>query len=116
MPKFRKKPVVIEAMRWDGSRETAENICLAFGPDVMVKTGSSGIRGTILECRTLEGALNATPGDWIVKGIKSNLSADLSWRLFPHVKPTWRTQGRVTSAASARERLGLGSRRVRKCR
>ena len=116
MPKFRKKPVVIEAMRWNGSREEAESICLAFGPNVMVKTGSSGIRGTILECRTLEGALNATVGDWIVKGIKSNLSADLSRRLFPTAKPAVRTQGRVTSAASARERLGRDSRRVRQCR
>jgi hypothetical protein len=42
--KFRKRPVVIDAERWDGPNQ--------------------------LEIKTLEGAMIASPGDWIITGIR----------------------------------------------
>jgi hypothetical protein len=60
MPKFRKKPVVIEALRFGGNFDEIE----AFvGGDAEFRDGE-------LLVATLEGPLRAAPGDWIVKGVK----------------------------------------------
>lgn len=64
--KFRKKPVVIEARQWDGSRESQSDI---------VKWGDGHISGWFdgvyyLSIGTLEGAMRADVGDWIVKGVQ----------------------------------------------
>jgi len=60
--KFRKKPVVIEAMRWDGQNQReietwAETI---FAPDLSDR----------LAIFTLGGKTYASVGDWIIKGIQ----------------------------------------------
>lgn len=62
--KFRKKPVVIEAMQWDGT--------IGGMMDVKEFTGgNSKMSGTgELSIYTLEGPLKASPKDWIIKGIK----------------------------------------------
>ena len=73
MPRFRKKPVVIEAMQWTG-----DNLS-----DVIDFTGlnSSAARWTKEELEatvknkglkifTLEGPLRTRVGDWIIKGVK----------------------------------------------
>lgn len=69
--KFRKKPVVIEATQWDGTRAGSEPV-LAW----MHANGSTGYlhincggRETHLLIRTLEGDMIASSGDWIIKGI-----------------------------------------------
>jgi hypothetical protein len=60
MPKFRKKPVVIEALRFGGNFDEIE----AFvGGDAEFRDGE-------LLVATLEGPLRAAPGDWIIKGVK----------------------------------------------
>ena len=59
--KFRKKPVVIEAISWteDNDKEIQRFI------------GDFGIvKGRYVEIGTLEGLMVAAPGDWIIKGIK----------------------------------------------
>jgi hypothetical protein len=62
MTKFRKKPVVIEAVQWDGSNydEIGDfmelNATLQIGDDFIIPT--------------LEGEMRASPGDWIIKGVK----------------------------------------------
>ena len=61
MVKFRKKPVVIEAMQFDG---TNFNELEDFGDPYVTYYGGK------LTIDTLEGQLCATPGDWIIKGIK----------------------------------------------
>ena len=58
--KFRKKPVVIEAIRWNGAN-TVE-VCGFVGP--------LDYFGGQLLIPTLEGVMKANPGDWIIKGIK----------------------------------------------
>lgn len=71
MPKFRKKPVVIEATQWNET-STLRLELEKGGMDVM------GWRGSVtdpemccnLRIRTLEGTLNVSAGDWIIKGVK----------------------------------------------
>ena len=59
--KFRKKPVVIEAVKLSG--ETV-NECVEFCDG---KLKAHGMVGVVIE--TLEGNMLASPGDWIIKGI-----------------------------------------------
>jgi len=60
--KFRKKPVVIEAVKWDGNLTTIEN----FGiPECSQDLGSK-----TLQIQTLEGEMTAQVGDWIIKGVQ----------------------------------------------
>ena len=66
MPKFRKKPVEIEAWRNDGSTmpEWVANAC--NGGDVVDGNGP-------LFIPTLEGVMEARPGDWIIMGVKGEV-------------------------------------------
>lgn len=79
--KFRKRPVVIEAFRWDGdirllamwaadadlaARKTRGEIILtSINLPLHVVTGSDR-----LEIDTLEGTVHANPGDWVICGVK----------------------------------------------
>lgn len=67
--KFRKKPVVIEAVHWTGGWDNYEEICAFIGnrPDYNMN-GESTPQELLIE--TLEGELYALLGDWIIKGIK----------------------------------------------
>ena len=70
--KFRKKPVVIDAILWDETRTTFK--ALEFMG--MKSSGHEGHRDRPEEVRnlrikTLEGSLLASKGDWIIKGIKN---------------------------------------------
>lgn len=67
--KFRKKPVVIEAVQWDNSMEvynylyhlTEKPAVSAFHPDES------------LMIDTLEGWMKANKGDWVIRGVKGEL-------------------------------------------
>jgi hypothetical protein len=90
MPQFRKKPVVIEAVQWDGANAD-EVVKWAQGdwekPTPFAPKGKSiWIKQKVLdadahpvECLwflvipTLEGDHEAAPGDWIIRGIKGEL-------------------------------------------
>jgi hypothetical protein len=68
--KYRKKPVVIEAVQWDGTRETF----LTMFPDTRPEDGTFVLgrgqdRGSMY-IRTLEGTHRADPGDWIIQGVQ----------------------------------------------
>ena len=74
--KYRKKPAEIEAIQWDGTAMNADLIiewvlnhdgsayywCGASCPDTE--------EGHYLRIRTLEGDMNASKDDWIIKGVK----------------------------------------------
>ena len=63
--KFRKKPVVIEAIQWDGKNIDAVRAFMKpHYPGWGYPTPSH------LSIRTLEGDLRADVGDWIIKGVK----------------------------------------------
>ena len=61
MPKFQKRPVVIEAVQYHGPN--FDEIEEFVGGDAEFRAGE-------LIVATLEGPLRASPGDWIIKGIK----------------------------------------------
>jgi hypothetical protein len=73
--KFVKKPVVIEALQWDGTRVSADNISKAFPELITYKfiydedyTPFTTPYSWLIY--TLEGTITAKPNDWIIKGIK----------------------------------------------
>ena len=68
--KYRKKPIVVEAMRTDGTVETANKIREWCGLNVHWIGGGKGVAFTI---PTLEGSMCADPGDWIIRSIKGGL-------------------------------------------
>ena len=61
MAKFRKKPVVIEAVQFVGGN---------FGVIEAFIGGDAEFRGGEIIVATLEGPLRAAPNDWIIKGVK----------------------------------------------
>ena len=71
MAKFRKKPVAIEAMQFDGSRESFDAIVAWSGATGWVYEPDSRYRGLVIP--TLEGDMEASPGDWIIRGVKGEL-------------------------------------------
>ncbi len=64
--KFRKKPVVIDAFHWDG--QTFEMANLLNGAQVSFNSLEDG--GPYLYIHTLEGIMRASPGDWVIRGVK----------------------------------------------
>lgn len=79
--RYRKKPVVVEAILWDGTEETFVNSILPFladgHEDFSHLPNNSGhikpgicisLDGIIIP--TLEGDVKCRTGDWIIKGIK----------------------------------------------
>lgn len=68
--KFRKKPVVIEAMTYDGTQDGMKAVL-----DWINQNGGSAKRGVwpqgpVIFIETLEGAMAALSGDWIIKGVQ----------------------------------------------
>lgn len=68
MPKFKKKPVVIEAMQFHSNHVGATQ--------VLHWINESGGNATwffnhdTLQIETLEGLMSANDGDWIIRGVK----------------------------------------------
>lgn len=62
MAKYRKKPVVIDAVKWDG--ENVKEVMDFMGWRNAAHDERSG-----LVIHTLEGNHNALPGDFIIKGV-----------------------------------------------
>jgi len=65
--KYKKKPVVIEALQWNG-QNSQEILALASGTD----RGISLDKGCLI-IGTLEGSMKANVGDYIIKGIKGEI-------------------------------------------
>lgn len=72
--KFRKRPVVIEAIRYDGTRDSFDMIYEWANPKLSVLeapvTCEKDGTNERLFVETLEGTMRADPGDWIVRGVK----------------------------------------------
>lgn len=77
MAKFRKKPVVIEAVQWTGQNHR-EMFNFLGGEDIDYMTAAgvnfyidwSKVEGGLI-IKTLEGEHIATIGDWIIKGVSN---------------------------------------------
>ena len=87
--KFRKKPVEVEAVRWDGTRDVFDRLWVWAGgridPQLPGDDGNRHLdtlescihywadesdRDRALSIQTLEGSMRASVGDWIIRGIK----------------------------------------------
>ncbi len=71
MAKFRKKPVVIEAVRWLNIKIVCPPGPLWF--EAAERRGDIQLAGTSLFIKTLEGEMRADVGDWIIRGVKGEL-------------------------------------------
>lgn len=73
--KFQKRPVVIEAVRWDGRSIERMVDWFSTGAPLQSRTdvhpglGYTPPLGELV-IPTLEGDLTAQPGDWVIKGVK----------------------------------------------
>jgi hypothetical protein len=83
--KFKKQPVVIEAIRFNGTTESAEEILKWIGVPAgdflndkaaafyFCAAGSAfplcGLDDHVLGIKTLEGVMAASPGDYVIKGV-----------------------------------------------
>ena len=80
--KFRKKPVVIEAIHYDGNNF---NECLQFCPTSQFRQSDGAIY-----IPTLEGTMIASIGDYIIKGIKGEFypcKPDIFKKTYEELKP-----------------------------
>ena len=72
--RFRKRPVEIDAMQWDGSREAIDACCqwVNAGAEEPILDyiffGSNDVKD--VQIATLEGYMSVSPGDWIIKGVQ----------------------------------------------
>ena len=66
--KYRKKPVVIEAVQFEDTPQRLTELSDFFGMEIVV---DYTVRDRpILKIGTLEGVMVASVGDWIIKGVK----------------------------------------------
>jgi hypothetical protein len=69
MPRFRKKPVVIEAFQLPGRGNFDVEAFLSWAKEVGFAEYESAHDETLV-IHTLEGTMTAQPGDWIIQGVK----------------------------------------------
>jgi hypothetical protein len=71
MAKYRKRPVVIEAVQWLNRK-----IVCPPGPMWLAEAEERGevqLHGDRLTIKTLEGEMLAMPGDWIIRDVKGEI-------------------------------------------
>lgn len=72
--KFRKKPVEVQAIRYDGTNEDA--VAEFMGGERQAKAEKSKVSGPGrgmrdgIRIHTLEGTMTASVGDWIIRGVQ----------------------------------------------
>lgn len=70
MKKYRKKPIVVEAIQWNGvNRGEVEMFCGHDNAEFKVEILSGSTLGLQLIVKALEGDIVANRGDYIIKGI-----------------------------------------------
>lgn len=79
--KFRKKPIVVDAWRWNGPSFQAAAPEWALDYDLQAIAGNVLVTARqIRQCQdgsltipTLEGEMRANPGDWIIRGVSGEV-------------------------------------------
>ena len=61
--KYKKKPVIIEAVRWTGSNFSEIK---KFMGDTVIAFNEQSLK---ISVKTLEGVITASPNDYIIKGV-----------------------------------------------
>ena len=70
--KYRKKPVVIEAVQWDGTDESLRKILKLRTVHPVAQSWCLRV-GERLQLPTLEGDMWASKGDWVICGVKGEI-------------------------------------------
>lgn len=71
MPRFRKKPVEVEAVRYTGTADSAQAVLeWTRGKPFVEPDDQPGALTMSLKINTLEGVMKAAPGDWVIRGVK----------------------------------------------
>ena len=71
--KYTKKPVTVEAMRFDGSLDAIELAERFAGSKLSVPQKKKCIASEEFPIETLEGTMTASKGDFIIKGVRGEL-------------------------------------------
>lgn len=69
MPRYRKKPVVVEARQFDGTNGREIEAWADSWVEGSVRVVSEMHAPIVLAIYTLEGVMKANAGDWIIKGV-----------------------------------------------
>lgn len=99
--RYRKKPVVIEALQWTGDWEPVREFILGGG-------GFAHVAGEELLIETEEGVMHASPGDWIIKGVASEFypcKPDIFEATYEDADPLAQVEAAGESIAAAREAM-----------
>ncbi|MBB6601806.1 hypothetical protein HW432_05865 [Bacillus pumilus] len=67
--KYRKKPVVVEAIQYDGSQDSYDKL-RGFCGDIVGNWLDSFTNISVIYIQTLEGNLIVSPNDYVIKGVK----------------------------------------------
>lgn len=73
MARYRKKPVVIDAIQWHEETMFIKDVLDHFGGMKEMGISTIGRSGRRLFIRTLEGEMSVGDGDWIIKGVNGEL-------------------------------------------
>lgn len=77
MAKYRKKPVIIDAVQFNGFNKDNGQVMLSERPEWLVERFGVDViffnKENTLTIKTLEGTHTASVGDYIIKGIKNEL-------------------------------------------
>lgn len=83
---YRKKPVVITAVRYDGHHESAKVIAAWSGGEVQEHAHEGD--GYRLVIATLEGEMQARPGDYVIRGVSGEfypIKESIFWETYEAV-------------------------------
>ena len=69
MAKYRKKPVVIEAIQFDGINHNEIREFMGLELSIQTMSGELSVKSTF-DIKTLEGVMQAQKGDYIIKGVQ----------------------------------------------
>ena len=67
MDQYKKKPVTVRAIQWDGTKEMAQELLTIPGLNGFTAPEQDGFRFRI---NTLEGRMTVSPGDFIIQGVQ----------------------------------------------
>lgn len=87
MAQYRKKPVVIEAVNWLGAGDN--NRIMNWLSQQKANIDGWLFHDTDITIPTLEGAMKAMPGDWIIRGVKGEFypcKPDIFEATYDHVQ------------------------------
>lgn len=77
MSKYRKKPVVIDAVQFNGFNEEDGQVIVSDRPEWLTAAFGKEIlffdKPGTLTVKTLEGSMIASSGDYIIKGVKGEI-------------------------------------------